>query len=66
MIQFVKDLVHGEPAMSFGLLSTGGSAAVAVLVGAGVVVPLWLAVAVPVVTAVGAWYTRRNVSPVQG
>lgn len=63
MIQFVKDFLLGEPAVALGIVSTGLAAWVAALIGMGEVVPLWLAIAAPVASAVGAGYTRKLSEP---
>jgi hypothetical protein len=63
MWRLIKDLVLGEPVLVTGLISTGLGSWVAALVAAGETVPLPLAIAVPTVTFLGAWYDRQRVSP---
>ena len=64
MWRFLKDLILGEPAASLGIVAVGFGAAVAALVGLGDPVPLWLAVAAPVSSAVAAGYTRQMVDSI--
>lgn len=63
MIEFIRRIVFGEPAVFVGIVATGLSAWMAALIGMEEVVPLWLAVATPIWTAVGAFFTRQNVTP---
>lgn len=59
MIKFVRELVHGEPAMFVGIVGTALAAALGVVD----TPPMWLVVATPVWIAVGAFYTRSKVTP---
>ncbi len=59
MLRFIRDLVLGEPALALGLVATALGSWLAVLVAGGGAVPLWLAVATPVASAVAAVYTRQ-------
>jgi hypothetical protein len=63
MIQFVKDLLHGEPVMFVGMLSTGLSAWSGALVALDMDVPLWLAIGTPIWIAVSGFYSRSRVRP---
>lgn len=63
MIQFIKRLIFGEPALFVGIVGTALSAWVAALTTMGEVVPLWLAIGTPVWVAAGAFFTRQNVTP---
>lgn len=63
MIQFIRDLVKGEPALFVGLVSTGLTAYQGALIAVGMDVPIVLAVSTPVWVAVGAFYIRSKVTP---
>lgn len=63
MIHFFKDLLVGEPVLATSLIATGLGAWVAALVASGMPVPLWLAVATPVASAIAGFYGRSKVRP---
>ena len=59
MVKFVKDLILGEPALLFGILSTASIAALTVWEEA----PLWFGITAVVVNGLGTFYVRQTSEP---
>ncbi len=66
MIQFLKDLVTGEPVVFVTLIQLILTAWLGALAAIGAEIPLWLAIASPASIAIGGFYARQTSKPLNG